>query len=533
MDIGVAMTLVYLIIIPLIAGIVSWVSAGKNPVWPRWISLSALFAQMLIIISLWIGHSIELNSAHNDVWIASVDLSWIPQLGIGFRLAMDGLSLLMVALTSILGMAAVICSWTEIKYGVGFFHFNLMSCLAGIIGVFLAMDLILFYFFWEVMLVPMYFLIGIWGHENRIYASIKFFIFTQAGGLLMLMAILGLYFIHGSITGAYTFNYFELLETPLSAWSSMLLMLGFFAAFAVKIPVVPFHTWLPDAHTEAPTAGSVILAGLLLKTGAYGLIRFILPLFPSAAHTLAPVAMMLGVIGILYGALLAFAQTDLKRLVAYSSVSHLGFVLLGVFEFNELALQGAVMQMICHGISTGALFIVVGALQERIGSRDLNRMGGLWASIPRISAVGLVFALASLGLPGLGNFVGEFLVLLGVYKVSPWMTLAAAMGLVLAVIYSLRIVAKAFYGRSNGSRKIHDLWPREALLMACMILVILWLGLFPQVVLNTSEQALKAIQERADSTSCESGQANVYVGIPTYSQTSRVVTGPQRNGQNR
>ena len=326
MDAGVAMTLIWLIIIPLIAGIVSWVSARKNPVWARWISLSALFAQMLIIISLWIGHAIELDSGHNTVWIASVDWSWVPQLGIGFRLAMDGLSLLMVALTSLLGIAAVICSWTEIKDGVGFFHFNLMSCLAGIVGVFLAMDLVLFYFFWEVMLVPMYFLIGIWGHENRVYASIKFFIFTQAGGLLMLIAILGLYFLHGSSTGVYTFNYFDLLGTPLSSWSSMFLMLGFFAAFAVKLPVVPFHTWLPDAHTEAPTAGSVILAGLLLKTGAYGLIRFILPLFPAAAHTLAPVAMMLGVIGIIYGALLAFAQTDLKRLVAYSSVSHLGFV---------------------------------------------------------------------------------------------------------------------------------------------------------------------------------------------------------------
>jgi NADH-quinone oxidoreductase subunit M len=347
------------------------------------------------------------------------------------------------------------------------------------------------------------------------------------------MAILGLYFIHGSITGAYTFNYFELLETPLSAWSSMLLMLGFFAAFAVKIPVVPFHTWLPDAHTEAPTAGSVILAGLLLKTGAYGLIRFILPLFPLAAHTVAPVAMTLGVIGIIYGALLAFAQTDLKRLVAYSSVSHLGFVLLGVFAFNELALQGAVMQMICHGISTGALFIVVGALQERIGTRDLNRMGGLWASIPRISAVGLVFALASLGLPGLGNFVGEFLVLAGVYSVSPWTAIFAAMGLVLAVIYSLRIVGKAFYGRSNDSRRIHDLWPREALLMACMILVILWLGLFPQAVLNTAEPALKAIQERAGSMSYKFGRATVYTDILTYSQTSQVVTGIQRSGQNR
>jgi NADH-quinone oxidoreductase subunit M len=289
---------------------------------------------------------------------------------------MDGLSLLLVLLTVLLGLMAVVASWSEIRERVGFFHFNLLWVLAGIVGVFLALDLFLFYVFWEMMLVPMYFLIGIWGHESRIYAAIKFFIFTQASSLLMLLAIVTLFFLHHQQFGVYTFDYIALLGTPLGPGMAMWLMLGFFVAFAVKLPVVPFHTWLPDAHTEAPTAGSVILAGLLLKTGAYGLLRFVVPLFPEAARAFAPAAMVLGVIGILYGAVLAFAQTDLKRLVAYTSISHLGFVVLGIFAWNEWALQGAVMQMICHGLSTGALFILVGALQERLQTRDMGRMGG-------------------------------------------------------------------------------------------------------------------------------------------------------------
>ena len=353
---------------------------------------------------------------------------WIPALGIGFHLAMDGLSLLLVLLTVFLGMAAVLASWTEIERDVGFFHFNLMATLTGIIGVFIAMDLFLFYFFWELMLVPMYFLIALWGHERRRYAAMKFFLFTQLSGLAMLAAILGLFFIHGSETGIYTFDYLQLLGTPVPPNAARLILAGFLAAFLVKLPAVPFHTWLPDAHTEAPTAGSVILAGLLLKTGAYGIIRFAVPLLPGAATEFAPVAMAIAVIGILYGALLAFAQTDIKRLVAYTSVSHMGFVLLGIFAWNEVALQGAVIQMLCHGVGTGALFILCGALQERIDTRDTQRMGGLWDASPRMGAIWIFFALAALGLPGMGNFVGEFLVLLGTYRVSVPMTVLAATG---------------------------------------------------------------------------------------------------------
>src|SRR5687768_1493860 len=255
-------------------------------------------------------------------------MPWIQPFGISFHMALDGLSLLMLVLTFFLGIFAVLISWKEIQYRVGFFHFNLLWVLAGITGVFITMDLFLFYFFWEVMLIPMYFLIGIWGHENRRYAAYKFFIFTQASGLMMLLAILGLYFLHGSNTGTYSFDYFDLLGTVLEPSTERWLMLGFFVAFVVKLPIVPFHTWLPDAHSQAPTAGSLILAGLLLKTGAYGLIRFVVPLFPDASRDIAPIAMLFGVIGIIYGAMLAYSQTDFKRLVAYTSVSHMGFVML-------------------------------------------------------------------------------------------------------------------------------------------------------------------------------------------------------------
>ena len=407
------MILVYLIAILLTGAFLAWIAGLWNPVWSRIISLVALSIDLILII----GCASQPVSPGNK-WLIDLKLNWIPQFGISLHLALDGLSLLMLILTFFLGIISVIISWKEINSKVGFFHFNLLMILAGIIGVFLTLDLFLFYFFWELMLVPMYFLIGIWGHENRTAASNKFFLYTQASGLLMFISILALYFVHGHSTGLYTFDYMLLLGTEMPASTGLLIMSGFLAAFLVKLPVVPLHNWLPDAHTEAPTAGSLILAALLLKTGAYGLLRFIVPLFPSASVTFAPIGMLLGVIGILYGAKLAFAQTDLKRLVAYTSVSHMGFVILGVFSFNELAYQGVVMQMIAHGISTGALFILVGQLYERIHTRDLNKMGRLWEKAPVMGAMGLIFSMASLGLPGLGNFIAELLILIGAFKMS-------------------------------------------------------------------------------------------------------------------
>jgi NADH-quinone oxidoreductase subunit M len=341
----------------------------------------------------------------------------------------------------------------------------------------------------------MFLLIALWGHEHRSYAAIKFFLFTQASGLLMLVSIVGLYVIHGQTTGNYTFRYDDLLENGVGGRAAFWLMLGFFVAFAVKLPAFPFHPWLADAHTEAPTAGSVILAGLLLKTGAYGLVRFVVPLFPEAAAEFAPVAMAMGVAGVIYGALLAFAQQDFKRLVAYTSVSHMGFVLLGVFAWNAQAVQGVLMQMICHGVSTGALFIIAGALQDRMHTRDLERMGGLWAITPRLAGFSLLFALASLGLPGLGNFVGEFLVLIGSFPANRLMTILAALTLVASAIYSLRLVQRAFFGQPRGLTRIADFDGVETAMLALLAAAIVWLGLAPQPLFGMSQQAVTRMLE--------------------------------------
>jgi NADH-quinone oxidoreductase subunit M len=350
------------------------------------------------------------------------------------------------------------------------------------------------------MLVPMFFLIALWGHnapggKGRIYAATKFFIFTQASGLVMLLAILGLVVVHYSGTGQVTFDYNELLGTTMAPTVQYLLMLGFFIAFAVKLPVVPVHSWLPDAHSQAPTAGSVDLAGVLLKTAAYGYLRFALPLFPDASHAFAPIAMGFGVVGILYGAFLAFAQDDVKRLVAYTSISHMGFVLIGIYSGNPIALQGVVVQMLAHGISAGALFILCGEMYERLHTRDLKKMGGLWTRLRYLPPIALVFAAASLGLPGLGNFIGEFLILLGTYQTNPLIAMISATGLILAAAYSLIMVQRAFHGKTQSDEKLEDLSGRELALMFSLIGVLLFIGLYPQPVLNTSAAAMAHVEE--------------------------------------
>jgi NADH-quinone oxidoreductase subunit M len=490
------MILFDLIWILLVAGLLAWIAGKWNPLLPRIISIIAISHNLIHLTSAY------LKSTGNTQgpWLIDHKISWIPHFGIHLHLALDGLSMIMVLLTLFIGLIAVVISWKEVKERSGFFHFNILWILAGITGVFLAIDLFLFYFFWELMLVPMYFLIGIFGHENRIYASFKFFIYTQAGGLLMFLAILALYFIHGSQTGTYSFNYLDLMDTTLSKTVSYVLMFGFLAAFLIKLPVVPLHNWLPDAHTEAPTAGSVILAGLLLKTGAYGLIRFVIPLFPLAAVDFAPFGMILGMIGILYGAKLAFAQTDLKRLVAYTSVSHMGFVMLGVFSFNTIAYQGVIIQIIAHAISTGALFVLVGQLHERIHTRDMNKMGGLWSQVPVMGSMGLVFAMASLGLPGLGNFLAEFLILAGTFKVSVTMACLSSLGLVASMIYSLRIVQKVFFERQTIDWKLPDLNLREKMVYAALLIAILYIGLFPQKLIAAADASISSILKSVNKT---------------------------------
>jgi len=495
------MILLWLILVLLIGGVLAWLAERRSRIWPRWIALVVLALDLAFVLLLWADHYSAVAITANGAWFAEIDLPWIPQLGAALHLGMDGLSLLLIFLTLGLGIVSVLASWTEITERVGFFHLNLLWTLAGVVGVFLALDLLLFFFFWELMLVPMYFLIAIWGHERRVYAAIKFFLFTQGSGLLMFVAILALFFVNYRQTGTPTFDYFALLHARLDPATQMWIMLGFFIAFAVKLPAVPFHTWLPDAHTEAPTAGSVILAGLLLKTGAYGLLRFAVPLFPAAAASFAPVAMTLGVIGILYGAMLAFAQYDMKRLVAYTSVSHLGFVLLGIYAWNTLALQGAIMQMLAHGVSTGALFVLVGALQERLRTRDMRQMGGLWSSVPRLAAIGMFFAIASLGLPGLGNFVGEFLILFGTYRVASGFAIVGTFGLVAATIYALIFVQRVFHGENRGATTLADFSPRYMIVMAAMITTLVWLGLYPQPVFDIAGPSLANLQRAVSERS--------------------------------
>mgnify|MGYP000085148319 CR=1 FL=1 len=461
---------------PILAGVISWFISKRSELACRW------FTQLSVLITL--------------IWLFIVpfvesQITWFSRFNIHFSVNLDGLSFLLITLTLLLTLLAISVSWQEIKDRVGFFHFNLMLTLAGINGVFLESDLFMFFFFWEAMLLPMTALIAIWGHENRRFAAIKFFIFTQASSLLMLISIIGLAYFHFRQFGQFSFDFNQLQSLSLSSTQEMWLMLGFFVAFAVKLPSIPFHTWLPDAHTQAPTAGSVLLAGILLKTGAYGLIRLILPLFPNASLEFAPVAATLGVISILYGALMAFSQSDFKRLVAYSSISHMGFILLAVYSWTEIGLNGAIVTMIAHGLSSAALFSLAGAMQFRVHSRDLNMMGGLWQSAPKMGVMVLIFVAAAVGIPGLANFVGEFLSLMGAVQTFPVLSAIAACGLIGSAIYGMHLFQSAFQG--HPKRFIPDLNGREVAYTSFLVLSLLVLGLFPNHLLQVTEPTVKRL----------------------------------------
>ena len=478
-----------LILLLLVGGLLAALTERLHLNAPRWASLAVLAAAGLYLLAVPVG--------------AQETLAWIPRFGINVTLAMDGLSFALVALTLFLGVVAVVSSWTEIERNPGFFQFNLLWTLAGVVGVFTALDLFLFFVFWEVMLVPMYFLIAIWGHEERAYAAMKFFLFTQISGLLLLFAILTLVYAHYAASGDLTFAYADLLGADLHPTIAFWLMLGFFVAFVVKLPGVPFHTWLPDAHTQAPTAGSVILAGILLKTGAYGLLRFVIPLFPEASASFANWAMFLGALSILYGGYMAYSQSDFKRLVAYSSVAHMGFVLLGAFAFlevdgarvvNTLGIQGAIVTMIAHGFSTAALFMMAGALQERLHTREMTDMGGLWMRAPRMGVMTMFFVVASVGMPGLGNFIGEFLVLLGAFQANVPLTVAAALGVVVAAVYGLVLLQRSFQGEPHPDvPTMRDFGLREMTAMTLMMLALVWIGVYPQPLLDLAAPVIETL----------------------------------------
>ena len=421
---------------------------------------------------------------------------WIPEWGIGYTIGVDGISLWMIMLTTFLMPLGVLASWSVEKRAKPYFVF-LLALETGMLGVFSALDMFLFYLFWEATLIPMYFLIGMWGYGRRIYAAMKFFLFTLVGSLLMLVAILFLYF---AARGTPTFDYQSLIGTSFPLTTQRLLFLGFFASFAVKVPLIPLHTWLPDAHTEAPTAGSVMLAGVLLKMGAYGLIRFAIPLFPDASRELVPLVMGLAIAGILYGALVAAMQRDLKRLIAYSSVAHLGFVVLGLFVGTIQGMSGGILQMLSHGVSTGALFMLVGTLYDRRHTREIADFGGLAKSVPIFSGIFLVVALSSLGLPGLNGFVGEFLVLLGTFLNYRWWVVPAAFGIVLAAVYLLWAYQRVFQGEPTleANRTLTDLVPRELAMLVPALALIVVIGVYPKPFLSRIEPAAQKVVDQLD-----------------------------------
>lgn len=495
-----------LLAIPFVTGFLCWVTEKISIRLPRWMALIGMTVCFVLCVMLWqqgdfTGASsqlIELGSTPS--WLAEFKRPWIAPLGIDFHLAVDGFSLLLVGLTALLGIMAVGCSWGEIQKNVGFFHLNLLWSLGGVFGVFLAIDLFLFFFFWEMMLVPIYFLIALWGHsgstgKSRVYAATKFFIYTQVGGLIMLAGILSLVILNYAQTGVLSFSYNHLLGTELPPNWEMGIMLCFFIGFAVKLPIMPFHGWLPDAHAQAPTAGSVDLAGILIKTAAYGLVRFALPLFPNASAEFGPVAIALASFGIFYGAWLAFAQTDIKRLLAYTSISHMGFVVLGIYTGSLMSLQGVTMQMVAHGLSSAALFIMAGQLYERLHTRDLREMGGIWGQLRYLPAFLMFFCAALLGIPGTGNFIGEFLILLGSFASHPTFTILATVSLVLAGLYSLMLIHQALYGdKPERVLKARGLNVRELGMLSVLVGGLLWLGLYPQTALDTANHSMRWVE---------------------------------------
>jgi NADH-quinone oxidoreductase subunit M len=413
----------------------------------------------------------------------SVDVPWIEVAGfnIAFQMGVDGLSILLLLLTTLLTVLAILSSWSAVQEGVKAYMISFLLLEVGMVGVFLSLDLFLFYVFWEFSLVPMYILIGVWGGPRRIYAAVKFFLYTMGGSILMLLGILWL-----GLVG-HNFSFTELagkLNLPLN--TEIWLFLAFAIAFAIKVPMWPLHSWLPDAHVEAPTAGSVILAGVLLKMGSYGFLRFNLSLFPNASVHLAPWMAGLAIVGIIYGAIVSFAQRDMKKLVAYSSISHMGFVVLGLFALNSHGVQGSIMQMVNHGVSTGALFLVVGMIYERRHTRDMEALGGLWQVMPIYGALALVVSLSSMALPGLNGFVGEFSILLGAFdsKIlgTPWFAGVAVLGVILAAIYILQMFQKVFLGpvKHEENRTLKDLNTREIVTLVPLLVLILWIGLYPR-----------------------------------------------------
>ena len=477
-----------IVFLPLVAGaLLMFVPKDQHQVF-RWGAFVAMLATFVLSLAL----LPRFQSIASMQFVT--ERPWIPHFGIEYHLGLDGISFFLLLLTNLLGPILVLSAFNAVQERVKEFYILLLVLQTGMLGTFAALDVFLFYVFWELMLLPMYLLIGVWGGKRRVYAAVKFVIYTIVGSLLMLVAILVLYFQHHAQTGVYTFDLLDLYKTQLDPATQLWLFAAFALAFAIKVPVFPLHTWLPDAHVEAPTAGSVVLAGVLLKMGTYGFIRFAIPLFPDAAVQAQTLFLVLAVIGIIYGALVAMVQTDIKKLVAYSSVSHLAYVMLGLFSFNLLGSAGALYQMLGHGLSTGALFLLVGMIYERRHTRDIAEFGGLATGMPFYTFAFLVVTLSSIGLPGLNGFVGEFLVLLGAFGENRWVGALATSGVILGAVYMLWLVRRFLFGPLTNQENagLPDLSAREWLVLAPLLVMIVVMGVAPRPFLSRMEPSLEA-----------------------------------------
>jgi NADH-quinone oxidoreductase subunit M len=462
------------------------------------IALITTIADFLLSLPLWLRFDTG-TSAFQFVEKAA----WIPTFHVNYHVGVDGISLLLVIMTTFLAPFCVLCSWDAVAHRSREFMINLLVMQTAMIGVFCALDMVLFYLFWEAMLIPMYLIIGVWGGVNRIYAAVKFFIYTLAGSVLLLIAMIYLFF-----AGGHTFDIPTLMTVDFDPRAQAWLFLAMFVAFAIKVPMFPFHTWLPHAHVQAPTAGSVILASVMLKMGAYGFLRFSLPMLTDASIDFTPMVLTLSVVAIIYGAYMALAQSDIKKLIAYSSVSHMGFVIIGMFVYNQQGIEGAILQMLNHGVTTGALFLCVGVIYDRRHTRDIGEFGGLAQTMPMYATCFMIFTLSSIGLPGTNGFVGEFLVLVGAFSFHKVTGVLAALGIVLGAVYMLYLAARMIWSACSNpeNQKLKDLSARELLVLTPLIVVVFWIGLYPAPFLDVMHASVLHL---LDQTAGAAGTAEI------------------------
>lgn len=481
--------------IPLVGVLLIFMINKKNEETIKWVA--NIVALIDFVVSLFLLARFD-TSTHAMQFTERVP--WIRSIGVEYHFGIDGISLLLILLTTLLGFISILSSWTSIKERLKEYYIFMLLLQVGMLGVFMSLDFFLFYVFWEVMLVPMYFLIGVWGGPRKLYAAIKFFLYTLFGSVLMLIGILALYFINHGVSGTWSFDIitFHELGKVLTETQQWWIFLAFFVAFAIKVPMFPFHTWLPDAHVEAPTAGSVILAGVLLKMGTYGFVRFSLPILPDATMTFVPFMVTLSIIGIIYGALVAMMQPDMKKLIAYSSVSHLGFCMLGIFALNPIGLKGGMLQMINHGLSTGGLFLIVGLIYERRHTRMIKDLGGLSSVMVVYAAFFGVITMSSIGLPALNGFIGEFMILVGAFEVKWWWALLAGTGIILGAAYMLWLYQRVMFGPLDNpeNQKLKDLNFREAMTLIPLVILCFWIGLYPKPFLRYLDEPAKYLVEK-------------------------------------